>query len=87
MRVRVHFRIDSRTGEVEKFIVEDISVEPEAEHESVHDRIAVEVGRVVERRPAPEQVMPDTVGGDATPLTYQSAEEFPPTPAREEAKE
>ncbi len=86
MRVRVNFRVNSETGEVEEFLIEDISTEDEPEHDAVHDRIAHEVGRIVARRPAPEQV----VGGfdrDATPLTYQPGDEDPSIGEREEARE
>lgn len=85
MRVRVNFRVNAETGEVEEFLIEDISTEAEPEHDATHDRIALEVGRVVERRPAPQQV----VGGaaDATPLTYRPGDELPPVDEREEARE
>ena len=57
MRVRVNFRVNAETGEVEEFLIEDISTEAEPEHDATHDRIALEVGKVVERRPAPQQVV------------------------------
>jgi hypothetical protein len=61
MRVRVNFRVNTETGDVETFLIEDISTETEPEHDAAHDRLAYEVGKVVERRPRPEQV----VGGTA----------------------
>lgn len=76
MRVRVRFRVNSKTGEVELFLVEDISTGVEPDHDAVHDRIAYEVGKMVERRPAPEQVVPGT-GADAAPLTYIPTDELP----------
>jgi FtsH ternary system domain X3 len=66
MRVRVVFRVNAKTGEVEHFVVEDISTEPEPEHDAVHDALAYQVGKVVERWPAPEQVPPGLVA-DAEP--------------------
>jgi hypothetical protein len=75
MRVRVNFKVNRETGEVEEFLVEDISTEPEDEHDAAHDRIAVEIGKVVERRPAPAQVIGGTAG-DATPLTYHPGEDL-----------
>ena len=88
MRVRVNFRVNTETGEVEEFLIEDISTEPEAEdeHNAVHDRIAYAVGKVVARRPAPQQVV-DGPEHDATPLVYQPDEELPPTSEREDVRE
>jgi hypothetical protein len=86
MRVRVKFRVNSETGDVEEFLIEDISTADEPEHDAVHDRIAVEVGKVVERRPAPAQVT-DAGAGPASSLTYQPGDELPPIGEREEARE
>jgi hypothetical protein len=86
MRVRVNFRVNTETGEVEEFLIEDISTEAEPEHDAVHDRIAVEVGKVVERRPAPQQVT-GPPGGDASSLVYQPGDELPPVSEQEEARE
>jgi hypothetical protein len=86
MRVRVRFRVNVQTGEVEQFLIEDIGTEIEPEHEAVHDRIAYEVGKIVERRPAPEQVIPGTET-DLQPLVYTPSDELPPLEAKEEATE
>jgi hypothetical protein len=86
MRVRVNFRVNTQTGEVEEFLVEDISTEPEPEHDAVHDRIAYEVGKVVERRPAPQQII-DGAAGDAPPLTYQPGDEMTQASDGEKAQE
>lgn len=91
MRVRVRFRVNAETGEVEEFLITDIGplTDTAEDHDAVHDAIAYEVGKVVERRPAPEQV----VGGaaDAVPLTYRPDADFvtdsESTREREEAKE
>lgn len=85
MRVRVQFRVNTETGQVEEFLVEDISTEDEPEHDAVHDRIALEVGRIVERRPAPHQVTGQPAGG-AAQLTCQPSDELPATD-REETTE
>ncbi|MDG6101424.1 hypothetical protein Daura_39830 [Dactylosporangium aurantiacum] len=77
MRVRVVFRVDATTGQVDEFLVEDISTQPEPEHDATHDRIAYEVGKVVERRPSPQQVV-GGVSGDQTPLVYQPEDTLPP---------
>jgi hypothetical protein len=86
MRVRVNFKVNTETGEVEEFLIVDISTEAEPEHDAVHDRIAVEVGQVVDRRPAPQQVT-GPADGDASSLVYQSADELPPYSEQEEARE
>lgn len=83
MRVRVNFRVNTDTGDVEEFLIEDISTEREPEHDAVHDRIAHEVGKVVERRPAPHEVR----GGGASQLTYQPDDTLPPLDEREKATE
>jgi hypothetical protein len=87
MRVRVKFRVNAETGEVEEFLISDLGTASEQgeDHETVHDSIAYEVGRVVERRPAPEQV----IGGaaDAMPLTYRPDDELMADAEREEATE
>ena len=50
MRVRVRFRYNSETGEVETFVVEDIGgAHPAADHDAVHNAITTEVANVVER--------------------------------------
>ena len=87
MRVRVNFKVNAETGEVEEFLIEDISVELGPNHDATHDRIAHEVGKVVERRPAPMQVIGETGPADATPLVYQPGDELPPIPEVQEAIE
>lgn len=57
MRLRVRFRFNAETGEVETFLVEDIDGRaPAADHDARHDRAAADVGRVVERHALVEQV-------------------------------
>jgi hypothetical protein len=52
MEVKVRFRFNKMTGEVEEFIVDDVDSRlPEAEHNRQHERIATEIGRVIERNP------------------------------------
>lgn len=87
MRVRVNFRMNTETGEVEEFLIEDISIDAEPEHDATHDRIALEVGKVVERRPAPQQVVDRGTAPDSTTLTYQPGDEVPPIDEREESRE
>ena len=75
MRVRVNFRVNMETGQVEEFLVEDISVgsEPDPEHDATHDRIALDVGKVVERRPAPQQVVGEDGCGPHIPARGRAA--------------
>ena len=51
MRVKVRFRINVETGEVEEFLITDLGtdVETAADHDAAHDAIAYEVGKLVER--------------------------------------
>lgn len=60
MEVRVRFRFNKVTGEVELFEVLDEGTMrlPEAEHNRQHDRIAAEVGNVIERDPRVTEVFP-----------------------------
>ncbi|MGW4064341.1 hypothetical protein ACWEGE_39060 [Amycolatopsis sp. NPDC004747] len=86
MRVKVRFRVNSLTGEVETFLIEDISTEPEPEHDATHDRIAHEVGKVVARRPAPEQV-PGGAGADGGLFVYRPEDLRPPVGEQEKTTE
>ena len=82
MRVRVSFRYNTTTGEVEHFLIEDTGTEIEPEHDAKHDRIAYEVGQVVERRPTPEQVVGGGAARDGDQLVYRPDAVEPP--AREQ---
>lgn len=73
MRVRVVFRFNSATGEVEQFLVEDVSPPGRSaeDHDLEHERIAYEIGCVVERHPGIDEVIP-VASGDR-PLSAASA--------------
>jgi len=59
VRVKVHFRCNPATGEVEVFEIDDeASTLPEDEHNREHDRIAAEIGNVIERNPRIVEVLP-----------------------------
>ncbi|MFD3835585.1 hypothetical protein ACFWWC_04915 [Streptomyces sp. NPDC058642] len=58
MRVRVRFRFNTETGEVELFQVDDIGSGSGPEHDAEHDRISAELGQVLARRPDVEEVSP-----------------------------
>jgi hypothetical protein len=77
MPTRIRFRLNKLTGEVEEFLVDDQDrTLPEAEHE----RIAAEVGRVIARNPALEEVL-----GPPTPAAPEPAEDEPGARDRERA--
>jgi hypothetical protein len=60
MEVKVRFRFNKITGEVEVFDV-DQDREPgitEAEHNRQHERVAAEIGWVIERNPLVQEVFP-----------------------------
>ncbi|AOR30600.1 hypothetical protein BFF78_05670 [Streptomyces fodineus] len=60
MRVRVDFRYNAETGEVELFQVDDIGRSTRIEdHDATHDEIAHAIGRVLDRRPGVAEVVPD----------------------------
>jgi len=64
MDVKVRFRFNTLTGEVELFEVTDIGTRrlSEAEHNQHHDQIATELGNVIERHPRISEVFAD--GGE-----------------------
>lgn len=55
MPVRVRFRLNKLSGEVEEFLVDD---QDHMLSEAEHDRIAAEIGRVLARRPLLHEVLP-----------------------------
>ncbi|MFE4972062.1 hypothetical protein ACFRAR_08080 [Kitasatospora sp. NPDC056651] len=62
MRVRVNVRLNTRTGEVELFQVDDVDAAAGRrgdDHEAEHDRIAGELGGVMARSPGVVEVLPD----------------------------
>jgi hypothetical protein len=73
MKVQVRFRFNKQTGEVEEFLIDDQGSQlAEADHNREHDRIATEIGRVVERHPRIQEVRPGS--GIATPLISEPPE-------------
>lgn len=77
MKVRVKLRFNKLTGEVEEFLVEDQDLPylPEAEHNREHDRVAAEIGNVLERHPRVTEVVP----GEPKPVSPATTE-TPETP-------
>jgi FtsH ternary system domain X3 len=59
MRVKVRFRFNAATGEVEAFEVDDLRDGPRvADHDARHDRAAADIARVVEANALIEEVAP-----------------------------
>lgn len=81
METKVRFRFNKRTGEVE-FLVDQDSTLPHAEHELAHDRIAAEIGRVIEHLPRVVEVT-----GDDPVLRSREMAAEPPQPETEETPE
>ena len=75
MDVKVRFRLNKATGEVEIFEIADDGpmILSEADHNREHDRIATELGNVVERNPQIDEVF----GGSqpVEPLLMHPAEQ------------
>lgn len=61
MRVKVRFRFNAVTGEVEAFEVDDMRDGPRlADHDARHDRAAAEVARIIEANALIEEAAPGT---------------------------
>jgi len=74
MKVQVRFRFNKETGEVEEFLIDDQGSQlAEAEHNREHDRIATDIGRVVERHPRVQELPPGS--GMVMPLTHKVPEQ------------
>ncbi len=88
MDVKVRFRFNKKSGEVEMFEVdhEGPKNQSEAEHNREHDRIAAELGRVIERNPHVTEILPGS-GQMVEPVPgEQDEEKAPDTPDTEEKK-
>jgi hypothetical protein len=83
VRVRVKFRYNADTGEVEVFEVDDLQDGPRlADHEARHDRAARDVARVVEANALIEEAPP---GARAAAVPYTATP--PGTPEEQERHE
>jgi hypothetical protein len=81
MKVKIRFRFNAVTGEVEAFEVDDLRDGPRlADHDARHDRAAAEVARIVEANALIEEVAPGTAPV-TTSVTRPQAQ--PETPAAE----
>jgi hypothetical protein len=71
MDVKVRFRFNKTTGEVEIFEVTDTALRQtrsDAEHNRQHDRLAAEIGSIIERNPRIREV----VTGEETPSLHST---------------
>lgn len=60
MEVKLRFRFNKKSGQVEQFQVDDLGGEylPVEEHDRLHDQIAADLGRVLERHPRVSEIPP-----------------------------
>jgi hypothetical protein len=74
MDLKVRFRFNKVTGEVELFDVIDIGSQrlPDSEHNRIHDQTAAAIGSVIERNPRVTELVP---GRDAPALAVESEAE------------
>ncbi len=79
MKVRVKLRFNKVTGEVEEFLVDDqdMPMLSEADHNRQHERIAAEIGNVIERHPRVTEVLP---AESATPVREPASSEAETAP-------
>ncbi|MFF3329840.1 hypothetical protein ACFYWX_09800 [Streptomyces sp. NPDC002888] len=94
MRVRVRFRFNTVSGEVELFQIDDIGAEEAdgtrgarprgAAHDTEHDRISAELGAVAASRPEIEEVRPVGAGVAFDPALWSQVR---PVRARHEELE
>lgn len=75
--VQVRFRFNKLTGEVEEFQVLQESNLPAREHDRQHERLAAEIGRVVERDPRIEELHSGPVPTGQPPRTRPRQETEP----------
>lgn len=76
MRVRVRFRYNAESGEVETFVVEDLGGTDRAlDHDARHDRVTADIARVVERDALIEEVLP---GSEPTRVENPGNQDTPP---------
>ena len=93
MEVKVRFRFNKATGEVELFEVDDIGpmVQSEADHNRTHDEITAKLGRVLEQNPEFYEVLPGSepidVEGVTEPAEPEATTEQTPEQDRQRATE
>jgi hypothetical protein len=79
VRVRVRFRFNAESGEVEVFQVDDLRDGPPlADHDARHDRAAFDVARVIENNPLIEEVSPAPYVETTAPPSSHTSQASPP---------
>jgi hypothetical protein len=87
MKIKIRFRFNTVTGEVEAFEVDDLRDGPRlADHDARHDRAAAELARIVEPNALIEEVAPGTAAVTTT-VTRTQPESETPVAERERARE
>ncbi|OUL34963.1 hypothetical protein BV372_12715 [Nostoc sp. T09] len=89
MDVKVRFRFNQVTGEVEIFEVTDEGTMrlSEAEHNREHDRIAAELGNIIERNPHIVEAFPGLATDSEVILEQPNIEEPLISPEIEDQKQ
>jgi hypothetical protein len=88
MRVKVRFRYNSVTGEVETFDVADTHDGPRlADHDARHDRATADIARVIEANALIEEVAPGAEPTAVAESTLVPAETEQPRRAAERSRE
>lgn len=90
MDLKVRFRFNTATGEVEVFdVIDDGPMRlPEAEHNREHDRAAAEIGNVLERNPRVDEILPGAEPLPTTPIAQPpDTETTPDTPEQKRRKQ
>lgn len=76
MDIKVKFRFNKLTGEVEIFDIDNeggITLN-ESEHNKEHDRIAYEIGSLMERNPLINELFPNTITDSDNPIINEEPE-------------
>jgi hypothetical protein len=82
MKLRVRFRFNKATGEVETFQIEDQGQSPQQpEHDRRHEAKSAEIARVLERYPQVRELLPGAAplpeGAEPAPAQPESGTERP----------
>jgi FtsH ternary system domain X3 len=87
MRVKVRFRYNAETGEVEAFVVDDVGTGPvaDADHDARHSRAAADVARVVEQNALIEEFLADGAGAQRSAAPTSAADAAAEPAGRDEA--
>ncbi len=89
MNVKVKFRFNKLTGEVSEFLVDQDQELPREQHDQSHERIAGELGRLIERFPrvvelsgAPAPAVPEETSPTGEEATDQEGTPRPESQRR-----